>query len=75
MKLKPTEVSHTYTVGDESGYKFDVRASYDSEWGWSGGVSFSSFGMKTPESAIQQLRTAAQQFLRMTDEIEIDGQA
>lgn len=68
MELKPTRLEHTYEVGDESGYRFTVVASYDPETGWSAAVSMATHGYKSPEHAVQHLTLSAKEFLRQVKE-------
>jgi hypothetical protein len=68
LELTPQSAHQSYRFGDESGYSFDVRANLDDEWGWSGSVTFSTFGAQTAEDSIRHLRQAAEHFLRMLTE-------
>jgi hypothetical protein len=65
LELKPTSVSQTIRVGDESGYEFTVQADWDGETGWHATVGMQSHGLKTAESAVLHLRHAAEHFVRM----------
>lgn len=63
MELKATE--QRYELYDESGYVFEVVATFDPEWGWAASVVMTKRGMRTAEAAIEGLGSLAAQFLRM----------
>jgi hypothetical protein len=68
VNLKPTRVEESFTVGDASGYRFDVVACLDPEWGWSASVTIASHGFKTSEAAVEALRNGAEHFVRLLNE-------
>jgi hypothetical protein len=68
VTLTPTRLEHTYEIGDESGYRFTVVASYDPETGWSAAVSMATHGYTTPEHAVQHLTHSAEAFVRQVKE-------
>lgn len=68
MNLKPTRLEHTYEMGDESGYRYTVVASYDAETGWSASVCMASHGYISADTAVEHLRHSAEAFLRQLDE-------
>jgi hypothetical protein len=68
MKLESTQLKYTYS--DASGYKFEVMAYKDEEFGWQAHVTMSTSGMAKGEDAIKHLKWAAKHFVRMIEEDE-----
>lgn len=64
MKLEATRKGYSYSIGDESGYRFEVDAVHDPEFGWSATVTMGAHGFKTAEDAVRHLKHSAEAFLR-----------
>ena len=70
-RMKATRLDYHFT--DESGYRFDVAAALDDEWGWSASVTLSVHGIKTAEGAVEYLLHPARHFIRMVDDARTDA--
>jgi hypothetical protein len=57
-----------YSLGDESGYRFEIDASLDDEFGWNASVYVTSHGLRTAEDAVESLRPAVERLLGMLNE-------
>lgn len=57
-----------FEIGDASGYRFNVRCTFDEETGWTARVQVTNFGMKTSEAAIDGLVPPLEHLLRMLNE-------
>jgi predicted RNase H-like HicB family nuclease len=68
IKLNKTSSQAEYVVGEEIGHRFVVRTNLDEEWGWNATLTLSSFGYKSEEDAIEQLKPAIESFLKETGE-------
>lgn len=69
IELKPVAMQHTYEIGDESGYRYTVHASHDEEFGsWSAAVTIQTWGLKTPEAAVEAMTPALANLLRKLNE-------
>lgn len=64
-KLELSSTRKEFVLRDESGYRFDVVAVYDSETGWSACVTFTAEGFKTDQAAIDHLVPAVEHFLQL----------
>ena len=66
MKLEPTKVEYCFEM-DKNGYKFNVTAIKDEEWGWEAQVVLSEWGKKTAEEAVKSLKRVCEEFLHQLD--------
>lgn len=64
-KLELTATRKEFMLRDESGYRFDVVAVHDPEFGWSACMTLTADGFKTDEAALEHLVPAAEHFLRL----------
>lgn len=74
MKLKPTEKNFKYTIGDESGYRFNITATFDEEIGWNATLEMKSFGLNTAENAVVFLGKSARDFVRQLERLELEDE-
>jgi hypothetical protein len=69
FKLRPLVTKHEFSMGDKSGYKYEIRTEFLQDRGsHMATVLFRSFGSSSPESAIAKLQPAAEHFLRQLQE-------
>jgi len=68
LEFKVTSTEASYQIGDASGYRFEIRAHLDDEFGWHASVTINTFGMKTSYAAIGELIPSAEKLAEMLKE-------